>query len=187
MNPADIVILAVVGISALVSLIRGFVREVFSLLVWVLAFWVGLHFVDDIAVHLDGHIEVASVRMLLAFAGLFLLTLVVGGLMGYLLGKLVDKTGLSPTDRLLGALFGAVRGAVLVVAAVLLLGWTAFPRDVWWQESRLLPPFERLAERAAAYLPEGIEQPLEFLPPLPDQAAPPPADESDASEPQVSG
>lgn len=164
MNPADAVILAILGVSMLVSLIRGFIREVFSLLVWVLAFWVGLHFVDDVAIRLDGHIEVASVRMLLAFAGLFILTLLTGGLIGYLISKMVQKTGLSPTDRMLGALFGAVRGAVFIVAAVLLLGWTNIPEDDWWHQSRLLPPFERLAVRVAGYLPSDLHETLEFLP-----------------------
>lgn len=152
----DIVILAVIGVSIMVSLFRGFLREVFSLFVWVLAVWLALQFSGALAEVLVPWIELPSARVIIAFAGLFILVLVVGGLLNYLLGKLIESTGLSATDRLVGALFGALRGMVIVLVAVIILGLTPLTEDPWWEESRLLPEFERLAGWAMTLLPESV-------------------------------
>jgi membrane protein required for colicin V production len=157
-STADLVILAVCGISMLVSLFRGFVREAFSLVVWFLAVYAGLLAAEPFAARLTPWIEVPSVRVIIAFVGVFVLVLVVGGLVNYLLGKLVAGTGLSGTDRLVGALFGALRGAAIVLVAVILSRFTPFPEDPWWRESRLLPEFERLAVVAVGYFPETVRE-----------------------------
>lgn len=154
----DIVILAVIGISVIVSLFRGFIREVFSLFVWVLAIWLGLQFSGFLAGALEPWIELPSARVIIAFVGIFLVVLVIGGLVNYLLGRLIETTGLSPTDRLVGALFGALRGVAIVLVAVIVLSLTPFTEDPWWEESRLLPEFERLAEWAMEFLPESVRE-----------------------------
>lgn len=156
----DIVILAVIGISIIVSLFRGFMREVFSLFVWVLAIWLGLQFSGLLAGALEAWIELPSARVIIAFAGIFLVVLVIGGLVNYLLGKLIESTGLSATDRLVGGLFGALRGVAIVLVAVIVLSLTPFKEDPWWQESRLLPEFTRLAEWAKEFLPESVREKL---------------------------
>lgn len=160
MNWADIVILAVIGISIIVSLFRGFIREVFSLFVWVLAIWLGLQFSGLLAGALEPWIELPSARVIIAFAGIFLVVLVIGGLVNYLLGKLIESTGLSATDRLVGGLFGALRGVAIVLVAVIVLTLTPFKEDPWWEESRLLPEFTRLAEWAKEFLPESVREKL---------------------------
>ncbi|MFW5815675.1 MAG: CvpA family protein [Wenzhouxiangella sp.] len=164
MSNADLVILIVCGISMLVSLFRGFVREAFSLVVWFLAVYGGLLAADPVAERLSPWIEMPSARVIIAFVGVFVLVLVVGGLINYLLGKLVAGTGLSGTDRLVGALFGALRGAAIVLVAVIIARFTPFPEDPWWRESRLLPEFERLAVRALHYFPDTVQ---EHVPPEP--------------------
>lgn len=164
MSNADLVILAVCGISMLVSLFRGFVREAFSLVVWFLAVYGALLAADPLAERLSPWIEMPSARVIVAFVGVFVLVLVVGGLINYLLGKLVAGTGLSGTDRLVGALFGALRGAAIVLVAVIIARFTPFPDDPWWRESRLLPEFERLAVMAVRYFPDTVQ---EYVPPEP--------------------
>lgn len=164
MSTADLVILAICGLSMVVSLFRGFVREAFSLVVWFLAVYAGLLATEPFADRLMPWIEVPSVRIVIAFVGVFVLVLVVGGLINYLLGKLVAGTGLSGTDRMVGALFGALRGAAIVLVAVILSRFTPFPEDPWWRESRLLPEFERLAIVAVRYFPETVQ---EYVPPDP--------------------
>jgi len=157
----DYVILGVIGLSTIISLVRGFVREALSLVVWVFAFWVAWTFFRELAGHL-GVFSVPSVRLGVAFATLFIATLIVGALVNYLIGQLVDKTGLSGTDRLIGMLFGAARGALLIAVLVLLAGLTPFPEDPWWQESRLLGHFQELATWLKGLLPEDIGERFRF-------------------------
>lgn len=161
MNGADLVILGILLISLVVSLVRGFIKEVFSLLVWAAAIFAAFHVAGPLAGALEPMIDMPSARTIIAFAAVFILVLVVGGLIGFLLGKMVEKTGLSPTDRLFGGLFGLARGLVIVVLAVLLLRVTPFAEDPWWGESRLLPAFEDLAEQARVWLPESVRGLLE--------------------------
>lgn len=163
----DYVIIAVLSLSILVSVIRGFIREVFSLLAWAAAFFVAATFAADLAPKLSGQIELPSVRMLIAFTGLFVVALLVGGLINFLLGKLVDATGLSATDRFLGAVFGLGRGVIVVLLFVLAAGLTPMPQDPWWQESTMLPFFEGMAVRVEQYLPENFEELIEYRPSLP--------------------
>ncbi len=158
----DFVILGIIGLSAIISLMRGFVREALSLAVWVLAFWVAWTFFRKLALQLDWF-TVPSVRLGAAFLILFIATLMVGALVNYLMGQLVDKTGLSGTDRLIGILFGAARGAILVAILVLLAGLTPFPNDPWWKESQLIGYFQELAVWLKQLLPADIGEKFKFV------------------------
>ncbi len=156
MNWFDYLIIGVIAVSTLISLWRGFLREAFSLAVWILAFWVGWNFFRDLAPHLAAWVDTPSIRLGLAFVALMILTLVVGGLVNFLLIKLVESSGLSGTDRLIGMVFGAARGMLLVSALVLLAGLTPLPEDPWWQASVLAPYFQELALWLRDLLPQDI-------------------------------
>ena len=156
MEYADYAILGIIAISILVGAIRGFVKEAFSLLVWAAAFLVAFQYSGALAVQLEGHIELPSARTSLAFAGLFLTVLLVGGLLTFLVGKLVEKTGLSGTDRLLGGVFGGVRGLILVLALMLVAGLTPVTQDPWWHQSRTIQSLMPLAKWSAQFLPDYI-------------------------------
>lgn len=156
MNGADLAILGIVLVSIVVSLIRGFIKEVFSILVWVAAIFAAFQVAGPFAEALEPIVDLPSARIILAFAAVFVLVLVIGGLISFLVGKMVEKTGLSPTDRLFGAVFGLARGLAIVVLAVLLMRVTPFAEDPWWHESRLLPTFEAMAEQAREWLPESV-------------------------------
>jgi membrane protein required for colicin V production len=162
MEYADYVVLGVIAISILVGAIRGFVKEAFSLGVWAAAFLVAFYYSGALALQLENHIELPSARTSLAFAGLFLSVLLVGGLLTFLVGKLVEKTGLSGTDRLLGGIFGGVRGLALVLAIMLVAGLTPVPQDPWWQNSRTIQSLMPLAEWSAQYLPDYILEHMEL-------------------------
>lgn len=157
MNWADYAIIGILVLSMVVSLFRGFIREAFSLLVWIAAVYAALQAAGPLAVQLEGVIEVPSVRVIIAFVGVFLIVLAVGGLITFLLGKLVDSTGLSGTDRLFGALFGALRGLAIVLVAVIIAAFTPFVKDPWWQQSMLLPEMERMAIWLVGFFPESIQ------------------------------
>ncbi len=105
----DYVILGVIGFSALVSLIRGFVKEALSLVIWFAAFFIASNFYIELAAYFT-NIQDEMLRNGSAIAALFIATLIVGAVVNYVIGQLVQKTGLSGTDRVLGVVFGGVRG-----------------------------------------------------------------------------
>ncbi len=156
MNWFDFILVGVIGVSALISLMRGFVQEALSLVVWILAFWVALSFTEPVQGLLAGYIESPTGQVAVAFAGLFLLTLLLGGMVNHLVSGLVARTGLSGTDRLLGMLFGAARGALLVAVLVLVAGLTTIPQEDWWQDSSLIGHFGRLAAWLRGLLPADV-------------------------------
>ena len=140
LNAADWTIITVVGISMLLSLLRGFIREAMSLVGWVLAFLVAMLFGDRLAYLLAGSIDDATGRYVVAFAALFVITLITVGLVARLLQSLIAFAGLGFLDRLLGMGFGFARGVFVLLAAVVMLRPLLQPeRFGWWQQSVLLP------------------------------------------------
>lgn len=154
----DYFIVALVILSALISLMRGFVKESISLLTWIMAFWVALTFVDSLDAMLANRIETPSVRVLVAFSTLFIITLILGAMVNHFVSLAVKKTGLSGTDRMIGVLFGTARGVVVVAALVLLGILTEVNRDPWWNDSAFIPLMEPIAAWMAGFLPEDMAQ-----------------------------
>jgi len=164
MNWVDVAILFVILLSAMISLMRGFVREALSLAVWILAFWIALSFGHKLAAlqWMADLIHSPTARIVTAFGSLFLLTLVVGALVNYIVGQLVKKSGLSGTDRMVGMVFGIGRGIALVGVLVLLAGLTELPKETWWQQSVLIKNFETLAVWMKDYLPADVQSNFKF-------------------------
>lgn len=142
LNWADWTIIAVVAISSLISIKRGFVKEAISLAAWSIAFFIAVAFHERFAILLEQIVSAVSLRYMMSFAALFAATLIAGTLLKYLVGELIKVTGLSGADRLLGMAFGLARGAIVVMAVLILLPMV-FPvdRDLWWQQSALIPQF----------------------------------------------
>lgn len=140
----DIVFTAVIVLSAIYGLFRGFVREVLSLIAWVLSFWVASRFASDVAVYLDGLVPYRDARLVVAFVVLFFIVLAVGMLVSRLTGKLTRASGISG-DRTLGGVFGLLRGVVIVTVLVMVTAITPLAEDRAWRESRLAGHFETLA------------------------------------------
>lgn len=142
MNWADWAILAILVISCLISLKRGFVKEALSMANWVLAFFIAMTFRDPLATLLESQIATPSMREMVAFGLLFMATLIVGAMVNHLISEVVRMTGLSGTDRLFGMVFGMIRGFVVVMALLLFLpAIVPVDQDAWWQESALIPQF----------------------------------------------
>ncbi len=156
MTPADWLIVLAIVTSVVIGLIRGFVVEVMALVVWVVAVIASVLLAPRLSEALTASIESPAARIFLAYGLVFVGTLLVGAVLTWMLRKLVAGTGLSGTDRMLGAIFGIARGGALVVIVVLMLGLTPFPRETWWRQSLLLPPFVQLAERTRALLPVNV-------------------------------
>lgn len=144
----DIIIIGLIAFSILVSLWRGFVSEVLSLAGWAVAFFVASSFYPYLSSYLT---QVNSVylqnseylRNGVAAAVLFIFTLIVCGIITALLSKLIDTTGLSATDRILGGAFGALRG-ILIVAAILFFldTFSSASQTELWKASQLIPHFD---------------------------------------------
>ena len=158
----DYAILAIVGVSGVFSLLRGFVKEALSLAGWVAAFWIAIAYSGRVASWLEGHVTAPSVRVAIGFAVLFVLVLLACGIVLRMAGALVVKTGMSGTDRTLGIVFGVLRGVVISGLLVLLAGLTPLPRDPWWSESTFLPHFVDFAHEVLAYLPADFQQHFDF-------------------------
>ncbi len=147
MHWLDIVFLAIVAISTGISIFRGFIKEVLSLLAWIAAFFIAKHFYMQAETYLASSIDNPTARSVLAWLGLFLGSLLTFGLINHFIAKLVSKLGLSSVDRMLGMAFGALRGVLIITIVILSLKHlTPLPEEPWWQHSRLLPEFETLGD-----------------------------------------
>lgn len=163
MNAADIAILAILALSTLFGLLRGFVLEAFSLLRWIAAFWVAWAFGHRVAAFYGAWLDEPTARILAGYVTCFVGVLVVGSLLGLLVRKLAYGLHLRAGDHFLGMLFGLARGLILVSFVVLMLGFTVVPREAgWWRQSRLLPPFEEGATWVAQAMPPGVSHYLEI-------------------------
>ncbi|CAA0091036.1 Colicin V production protein [BD1-7 clade bacterium] len=141
----DWAIIAIILVSTLISVKRGFFKEALSLFIWIFAVVASVMFADQLAVVLTPYIDSASLAKIAAMAILFILSLVVGAIISMLMSQLIKITGLSGTDRVLGMVFGALRG-VLVVLVVLMIGKHVLPleQESWWQASVIAPHLNRM-------------------------------------------
>ena len=152
----DYVILAILAVSAAISVLRGFLREAISLFGWILAFWLALTFADDVSGLVKNSISQPSMRHAVAFFIVIIATLVITAIVMYLVRMIVDKTEITGTDRALGIVFGIGRGIVIVAILVLFAGLTALPKDPGWRQSIFLPHFQVLAVEIRSVLPSEV-------------------------------
>ena len=178
---ADVVMGIVIVVSAVFGLMRGLLREVLSLVIWGSALLLGIAFADVVAGFLGLELS-AGLQTAIGFVIVFVAVLVGGALVQRLLGGLVDSTGLSGTDRTLGLVFGSIRGAAVVLVALILLRPFAQSRD-WWAESIIAPPlltFENEVIELFEVIMDTFSAPVEAQPveldagsrKFPDRAAP---------------
>lgn len=168
----DVAIIVVIALSAIVGFFRGFLREALGLATWIGAFYIAFLFSDVGAVMLRQWMSVQSERLAVAFCVIFIAVLVLGAIVNYVLGRLVSGTAFAGTDRMLGIVFGVVRGVAVLVLLVLLAGVTSIPRDHWWRQSIFIGHLEAGALWARRYLPPDLAGAITY-PDAPDAPSAP--------------
>lgn len=158
----DYAVLAIIGISVLLSIIHGLVRELLALASWIVAFMVAQIYATAVAPLLPAAIPSESLRLLAAFLAVFLAVLLLMTLLAIAVSSLVKKAGLGLVDRALGAVFGLVRGLAFVMLVVLLAGLTSLPRQPAWRHALSSAPLEALAKTVKVWLPYGLSKHINY-------------------------
>ncbi len=162
MTLIDHAVLAIVGFSVLLSVLRGLVREVLALAAWAIAFIVARLFGGDLAALMPPEIPGEELRWLAGFVTLFLAVLLAMSLVAVGVSQLVRSAGLSVEDRLLGAVFGLLRGVLVVTVLALVAGATALPRQPVWRDAALRPLLELAAQGVKGWLPPALAQHIKY-------------------------
>tara|TARA_R110000787_G_scaffold187146_5_gene299045 strand:+ start:2468 stop:3151 length:684 start_codon:yes stop_codon:yes gene_type:complete len=160
MNWVDYGIIAIILLSALIGVMRGFVREVFGLGTWALAFILAIAFGPQFADSLSGSIATPLLRTGIAYGGLFLGGLLIGGILTAVLVARIRESRFSSVDRTTGAGIGLLRGVLLVGLAVLLGSTAGMSAENWWSKSKLIEPATVVADGFKVVIPESWLDPL---------------------------
>lgn len=155
----DYVVIAIVGLSIVLGLFRGMVKEILSLANWVIAFWLANRYGSSLVVYLDFAEGLSEpIKALLGCAGTFLASMIVGSILIGLLGRVVSAAGLSFADRGLGGVFGAARGCFVVLVLVTAAGFTSLPTKPFWQNAMLWPYTIDVMQKIKPHLPESVSK-----------------------------
>jgi membrane protein required for colicin V production len=139
MNTVDYILVVLVAISGLVGVLRGFIREALSVLVWILALWGAARYGGQLGSLLGGVLEEPALQLWAGRTLTFVGILFAGSLLGWLVGYLIRNSAVTGTDRVLGLLFGLARGVIAIVLVVVVLEQAGFAAESWWQRSKLIP------------------------------------------------
>lgn len=157
MIAVDYVLLSIFAVSAIIGVFRGFVKEAISLIGWIAAVWGAWRFGAHVSAWLPDFVDDVTIKIWAARLLVLIVVLIISGLISRLVSFLIDKTGLSGTDRMVGMVFGLARGMVLAGLAVSLLEVAGFDEASWWSESKLIPYAAPLAQRLSDIAEEGLE------------------------------
>ena len=162
MTVFDYLVLFVLICSVVISTMRGLVKEILSLLGWVVGFFVANAYCDGLAALLPEAIPGKSGRLIVAFLVLFIGVKLLMWLLTVAVDAIVRASGLTVADRGLGGLFGLARGMVIVLAVVLVCGTTAVPQQAFWKEALLSPLAETAARTTIPFLPGALASRVQF-------------------------
>lgn len=163
MNSFDLVIIGILAIFAAIGAWRGLLRELISMLTWVLAVILAWFYAAPLARFFNGVIADAALRQLASFVLIFVMVFALGLVASWAVHKyLPTKRAFRLANTALGGLVGAARGGVVIIVVFLVAGLTPFPQRDWWRESAIAPVFERAAVYVAGYIPRDIAQHIRY-------------------------
>ncbi len=157
----DYVVITILGLSMLLAVLRGVVREIIALVGWAAALILSGLYAQEMAHWLPASLSL-TLRAVIAYVVIFLSVLLLSGLIGLLLAKLFHAAGLGFTDRAVGALFGLVRGALIVFVGVMFAGLTSLPKQPFWRDAALSGPVETAVLAARPALPKDLAQRIRY-------------------------
>ncbi|MDO9150727.1 MAG: CvpA family protein [Methylotenera sp.] len=158
----DYIVLIIIGLSVILSVMRGMIREVLAIVGLVAAFYVGITYTNQLLPMMPVDIPNDALRVLAAFLVLFLATLLLATLLGIALSAIFKKAGLGWLNRFLGALFGVARGLLIVCVIVFLAGLTDMPKDARWRNAMFSAPIEALVLSSLPWVPESIAKHVKY-------------------------
>ena len=158
----DYAVIGVFAVSLVLGAWRGLVREVVSILGWVIAFLAANLLAGPLGPAMPDFIPTPELRLAAAYVAIFVASLIVTSLLGLLLSKVISAVGLGGIDRLLGMVFGAARGLLILLAAALLAGLTSVPRQPYWRDSTSGPLLAQAAGILKPLLPQTLVERLRY-------------------------
>lgn len=154
----DLIIITIIGLSVLTGLMRGFVKELIALCVWILAIWLAFTYSKEVSSWLQAYIQDLTARTVVAFVGILLVTIIVGGICNAVFSFILRRSGLSGTDRLLGMGFGFIRGIFIVTLLLLVFNMASIPYQSYAKDSRLISRFNPLVDWLSGFMPSFIKK-----------------------------
>lgn len=158
----DYLVLLVLICSIVISTLRGLMKEILSLLSWIVSFVVANAYGEELATLLPDMIPGSATRLIIAFIALFIGVRLLMALLSAAVDALIKASGLTVADRGLGGLFGLGRGMVIVLAAVLVCGMTAVPQQPFWKNALFSPLAETAARTVKPFLPGDFARHVQF-------------------------
>ena len=158
----DYAVIAIVGLSVVVSMMRGAVKEMLAILGWIAAFYVAKAYSPLLATFLPEGIPTEALKTLIAFVILLIAVLFLNGLITMAISSVISKVGLGWINRFLGMLFGFAKGLLISCVLVLLAGLTSLPKEQMWTDAVLSEPLEMLVKSALPWLPESVSKHVKF-------------------------
>lgn len=163
MTGFDFALFGILGASTLLGLWRGFIKEILSLVAFGLAFLAAIWWgpsLDEVSYML--WISHEYLRLGIAYAAIFVVTLLAVGMLNMALAAMIKSTGLTPADRGLGGLFGLVRGALLTLVLVVIAGYTVLPEQPWWKQAMFSKQVVGVVQQIKSRLPSPMGQWLPY-------------------------
>lgn len=156
MTSFDYIVLGILGVSGLLGLLRGLIKEALSLIAYGVAFMAAIWWGPRVTHWLAPYLENDLLRTAAAYGAVFIVMLLLVGLLNITLATLVQRTGLTPADHGLGGLFGLLRGVLIVLALVILAGYTELPQEPWWTQARLSGTAVQGVQKIKQWLPPSL-------------------------------
>ena len=156
MTGFDYLFLAILGASTILGLVRGLLKELLSLIAYIVAFTAAIWWGPTAAGWFSSLVENALLRTALSYGGVFITALLLLGLLNMTLSALIEHSGLTVADHGFGAVFGFLRGLVFSLLLVILAGYTELPQEPWWQEARLSSAAVQAVQNIKQFIPPSL-------------------------------
>ena len=162
MTGFDYAVFVIIGFSVLLSLMRGLTQEILSFLSWLVALWCASQYADRVSSMLPLPTTAPELRILLAFVAILMAVWVATLFIKLVIAKFIRMVGLGSIDRILGLIFGFVRGGIVVVLLVLAAGVTQFPQLPMWRNAMFSPLCVSVAKEALPWLPPALANKIHY-------------------------